>query len=582
MNEEKTIQQRTSRRWVMLYTLIIFALIAISAIVWLLVLNGNSAADTDGLNELNFAEVVITDLVQEEEFDGVLGSIDADPIFTLLSGTVTNTASVGEKLEQGNALFEIDGQPTILLYGAVPAFRDISIAESFYTISSHILGTVTWMPDVGTVMEQGDIIFKVDNHPVVVLYGEYPAFRELAYDPGWTASEASLIAAQSAVTIAARNLAQAETAYSPYRNKPDSNLNKAYFGAAWAAAQQAYDTAVHQLNALSGEAPNAEEGGYDVGQLEQALVDMGYDLEGTVNIDGYFDNATRQMVIRWQQDIGAETDGIVDLGEVVFLPGSSQVLNTLVNQGDFTSGQFLSVATGDSLNGLDVQQLEDALLSLGHDAQGALIADGIYTPETTQAAIDFQNAVGLKPDGILNLGEILFLPNAVQITGVMVPVGASVELGTPLFNISLYDKVIQMGLPSSQQGLLLPGDAVSVEMPDNSEVPATVLSASQIGVQLANGNIVFEILIALDDPSIAAGLDEAPVDVIVISDSVEDVMAVPVSALVALLEGGYAVELLQEDGSVRYVGVEIGFFSTNNMIEIISLEIQPGDQVVIP
>ena len=64
----------------------------------------------------------------------------------------------------------------------------------------------------------------------------------------------SLTAAQANVTLAAQELAQAEAAYEPYRNKPDGNINKAYYGAAWAAAQQAYDTAVAQLNALTGTA----------------------------------------------------------------------------------------------------------------------------------------------------------------------------------------------------------------------------------------------------------------------------------------------------------------------------------------
>lgn len=69
---------------------------------------------------------------------------------------------------------------------------------------------------------------------------------------GAPASEANLTAAQSQVTIAAQALTQAEKAYAPYRNKPDGNLNKAYYGAAWAAAQQAYDAAVRNLNSLTG------------------------------------------------------------------------------------------------------------------------------------------------------------------------------------------------------------------------------------------------------------------------------------------------------------------------------------------
>jgi len=68
------------------------------------------------------------------------------------------------------------------------------------------------------------------------------------------ASEAAITAAQSDVTLAAERLERAEKAYEPYRNKPDSNLNKAYFGAAWADAKSVYDAAVRRLNALTGSA----------------------------------------------------------------------------------------------------------------------------------------------------------------------------------------------------------------------------------------------------------------------------------------------------------------------------------------
>ncbi len=80
----------------------------------------------------------------------------------------------------------------------------------------------------------------------------------------------------------------------------------------------------------------------------------------------------------------------------------------------------------------------------------------------------------------------------------------------------------------------------------------------------------------------AAGLDEAPVDVIIVSDSISNVMAIPVSALVALLEGGYAVEKDVGNGQVQLLAVETGFFSSNNMIEITSGALQSGDRVVVP
>ena len=69
---------------------------------------------------------------------------------------------------------------------------------------------------------------------------------------GAPATEASLTAAQAEVTLAGQALERAEAAYAPYRNKSDSNLNKAHFGAAWAAAQQNYDAAVRRQNGLTG------------------------------------------------------------------------------------------------------------------------------------------------------------------------------------------------------------------------------------------------------------------------------------------------------------------------------------------
>jgi multidrug efflux pump subunit AcrA (membrane-fusion protein) len=90
----------------------------------------------------------------------------------------------------------------------------------------------------------------------------------------------------------------------------------------------------------------------------------------------------------------------------------------------------------------------------------------------------------------------------------------------------------------------------------------------------------FEVEIALDDPSVAGGLDEAPVDVRVVSDTAEDVLAVPVTALLALAEGGYAVEVVDADGSTRLVGVEPGFFA-EGLVEVTG-DVAEGDLVVVP
>ncbi|MDH3426636.1 MAG: peptidoglycan-binding protein, partial [Acidimicrobiia bacterium] len=95
------------------------------------------------------------------------------------------------------------------------------------------------------------------------------------------------------------------------------------------------------------------------------------------------------------------------------------------------------------------------------------------------------------------------------------------------------------------------------------------------------GDATFEVVVTLDDPSAAASLDEAPVDVEVVTDSREGVLAVPVTALIALAEGGYAVEVDQGSGQTTLVAVEPGFYS-GGMVEIDSPSLNPGDLVVVP
>ncbi|KRD47307.1 hypothetical protein ASE27_02800 [Oerskovia sp. Root918] len=43
-------------------------------------------------------------------------------------------------------------------------------------------GTVTWLPGVGDVVDRGGVLFKVDEHPTVLLLGSLPMYRDLGVD----------------------------------------------------------------------------------------------------------------------------------------------------------------------------------------------------------------------------------------------------------------------------------------------------------------------------------------------------------------------------------------------------------------
>jgi hypothetical protein len=56
-----------------------------------------------------------------------------------------------------------------------------------YPVLGRAAGTVTWLPAVGRVVGEGQVLYRVDGAPVVLLYGGTPAWRALA--AGATAAE---------------------------------------------------------------------------------------------------------------------------------------------------------------------------------------------------------------------------------------------------------------------------------------------------------------------------------------------------------------------------------------------------------
>ena len=66
----------------------------------------------------------------------------------------------------------------------------------------------------------------------------------------------------------------------------------------------------------------------------------------------------------------------------------------------------------------------------------------------------------------------------------------------------------------------------------------------------------------------------------VVTSAATDVLAVPVDALLALAEGGYAVELVTGAGRSDLVAVELGAFA-DGWVEVTG-DIAEGDEVEVP
>ena len=123
------------------------------------------------------------------------------------------------------------------------------------------------------------------------------------------------------------------------------------------------------------------------------------------------------------------------------------------------------------------------------------------------------------------------------------------------------------------------GDGVTVKLRTEEEINAVVRFVDAVVSELGNGSKVIEVILDVVDAENTETYDEAPVDILVTSEVSKNVLYVPVNALVALAEGGYAVEVLTGENK-EYIAVEIGVF-TDGFVEIIG-NIQEGQEVIVP
>jgi len=293
------------------------------------------------------------------------------------------------------------------------------------------------------------------------------------------------------------------------------------------------------------------------------------ELDGTL---GYGDTHPLTLpgdgTITWLADEGA----IVERGEpLADIEGAPVVLLL----GDEAMWRALNAGTS---TGDDVRQLEENLVALGHVEAGDLGPDGVWTDATTAAVKAMQAALGLEETGRFDLGSIVFEPGAIRVAGHKVEVGAAA--GAAALDVTPTTRIVTVDLAATRQGLVELGQDVEIELPDGTVVDGVVYSVSDVvdPPETEGGDATVEIVIAFVDPAESGTVDQAPVDVSVVTVAVEDALTVPVEALLALSEGGYAVET----PSGALIGVELGGFA-DGYVEVTptSGTLDEGDEVVV-
>jgi peptidoglycan hydrolase-like protein with peptidoglycan-binding domain len=231
--------------------------------------------------------------------------------------------------------------------------------------------------------------------------------------------------------------------------------------------------------------------------------------------------------------------------------------------------------------GADVKQFEQNLADLGYDG---FTVDEEYTDATADAVEEWQEDLGLEETGAVDLGRVVYAPDRVRVDTVDASLGDAAQPGVDLLTYTGLDKVVTVEVDLDDQELVVVGDPVAITLPDGTEA-AGAITESETVVQEGDGQdaestTVLEVTVAADDAAVFDGLDQASVEVGFAGDSAEDVLAVPVEALLGLAEGGYGVEIWDGEAT-EIIAVETGLFA-DGFVEVTGEGLEEGQSVVVP
>ncbi|HEY7071866.1 MAG TPA: peptidoglycan-binding protein [Acidimicrobiales bacterium] len=236
-------------------------------------------------------------------------------------------------------------------------------------------------------------------------------------------------------------------------------------------------------------------------------------------------------------------------------------------------------------DGRDVELVESNLVALGIVSADDLTVDQEWTSATTQAVEDWQEALGLEETGRLRPADVVVQPAAVRVTDQMAEPGGPAS--GPALSVGGTTRQVTVDLDATRQQMVQAGQKVEVELPDGSKTNGTIASVGTVaeiptddsGQDRPDATPTVAITVTLDDPAAAGTLDQAPVKVWVVTSAATGVLAVPVDALLALAEGGYAVERVVPGGT-ELVAVELGAFA-DGWVQVTG-DVADGDEVVVP
>lgn len=218
--------------------------------------------------------------------------------------------------------------------------------------------------------------------------------------------------------------------------------------------------------------------------------------------------------------------------------------------------------------GADVEQLQAFLIDAGFDDKGRLEVDGEFGLSTERAVKAWQREVGHVATGKVDRTQLVFVDGAIRID-------SAPAVGTQFSSVtSTANKpVVSVRVTSKQRSFYEVGSSVELESGGQTATGTVVEQKRVVG---DDGTTNYNVTIELDA---GESLGDAETAKVTASRTVaSDVLTIPVRALVALAEGGWAVQVAGPTGATL-TAVELGDV-VNGVAEISGLA--EGTELVVP
>jgi peptidoglycan hydrolase-like protein with peptidoglycan-binding domain len=263
---------------------------------------------------------------------------------------------------------------------------------------------------------------------------------------------------------------------------------------------------------------------------------------------------------------------------------------------------YRSLSAG--MKGWDVKELNRNLADLGYADSAELDPSGYFGSETRFALKELKGDLGLARTGSLDPGQAVALPGPLRISSVSATLGSPAQPGAPIAEATSTTRRVEVDFdPSHAEGVRV-GDRASITLPNNRTTPGVVRSIGAVAVDTGDDSgsgsssgsgsdsgagggsgsstAMIAVLITLKHLSDVRGIQEAPVQVSIITGRIRNALSVPVTALLAR-PGGYAVETVDAGGERHLVTVDLGAFDhANGLVQVSGSGLRAGQRVVVP